>query len=572
MQEMDPTYEQSEAFEADLPPTLSPRALRRLLYLALAGLAVLLLVLLPPFISLNRYQKRIAASIGASLGRPVHLDNVSLNLLPLPGFTLENFVVDEDPTFGSEPVIRAASVRATLRFSSLLRHRIEFSTISFSEPTSVNLVHLANGKWNLESILLHAAHVDVAPTVQKKAGPAPRFPYIEATGARLNLKLDHEKTPISLTDADFALWLPDPQQWHLRLQARPARTDIYASDTGTLQVEGTLSRASSLGEVPLSLRGEWRNVPLGQASLLLLGRDAGLRGDMTLSANVQGTVSNSVIQARLQLNGARRSDFVPAQPLDVDLQCLGTAAGDFHSFQDIHCSWPPTGSSDPPTLAISGALPDIRNPRSVAVEIATPGLPAATLLDWLHIASSRVPADIVAAGTLTGSLSYHPGSPDPTLWKGQMQITNAGLINPRAGVASLITGDVSLQSVAPSPPDPRHKNRSPAPTPSGFQLAPTSLALGGKDPAILDGHFDPTGYTLHLEGMASLARLHALITALPPLGDGLDEVLPTNRAAGPFRIDLTATRTWGAPQTWTDNTLHPTPTRPHHPTHSSPAR
>jgi AsmA protein len=103
-------------------------------------------------------------------------------------------------------------------------------------------------------------------------------------------------------------------------------------------------------------------------------------------------------------------------------------------------------------------------------------------------------------------------------------------------------------------------------------LAPTSLALGGKDPAILDGHFDPTGYTLHLEGMASLARLHALITALPPLGDGLDEVLPTNRAAGPFRIDLTATRTWGAPQTWTDNTLHPTPTRPHHPTHSSPAR
>jgi AsmA protein len=566
MQEMDPTYEQSEAFEADLPPTLSTRTLRRLFYLALAALAVLLLVLLPPLISLNRYQKRIANSISASLGRPVHLDNVSLNLLPLPGFTLENFVVDEDPAFGSEPIIRAASVRATLRFSSLLRHRIEFSTISFSEPTSVNLVHLANGKWNLESILLHAAHVEAAPTAQKKAGPAPRFPYIEATGARLNLKLDNEKTPISLTDADFALWLPDPQQWHLRLQARPARTDIYASDTGTLQVEGTLSRASSLGQVPLSLRGQWRNVPLGQASLLLLGHDAGLRGDMTLSANVQGTVSDSAIQTHIQLTGVRRADFVPAKSLDVDLQCLGAAAGDFHSFQDIHCSWPPTGSSDPPTLAISGALPDIRSPRSVAVEISTPGLPAATLLDWLHVASSRVPADIVAAGTLTGSLSYHPGShsspADPTPWQGEMQITNAGLINPSAGAASLITGDVSLQSVAPPPPDPRHKNLAPAPPPSGFQLAPTSLALGGKDPVILDGHFDPTGYTLHLEGMASLASLHALITALPPLGDGLDEVLPTNRAAGPFRIDLTATRTWRGSQIWTDNTAHPAPSKP----------
>jgi AsmA family len=581
MQEMDPTYEYGEAVDADLPPSLSTRTLRRLLYLAFAALIVLLLVLLPPLVSLNRYQKRIANSISASLGRPVHLDKVTLNLLPLPGFTLEKFVVDEDPAFGSEPVIRADSVRVTLRISSLWRRRVEFSTISFTEPTSVNLVHTASGKWNLESILLHAAHVEAAPTAQKRAGSAPRFPYIEATGARLNLKLDHEKTPISLTDADFALWLPDPQQWHLRIQARPARTDTNVSDTGIVQLEGTLGRAASLDQVPISLRGEWRNVPLGAASRLLLGRDAGLRGDMTLSANAQGTVSNSVIQAHLQLSGARRADFVPLQPLDVDLQCLGKATGDFHSFQDIRCSWPPAGSSDPPTLAISGAFSDIRNPNSAAIEVGTPGLPAATLLNWLHIASSRVPADITAAGTLTGSISYHPAPANSTPWQGEMHITNARLINPRgnptpgnagagnpgAGATSLVTGDVILQSITPPPPpDPRHKPRKPVdpPPPGGFQLTPTSLALGGKDPATLDGHFDATGYTLHLTGMASTARLHALATALPPFGDGLAEALPTNRAAGPFRIDLTATRSWGAAQTWTDNTAHPAPIRPRH--------
>jgi AsmA protein len=342
MQKMDPTYEYGEAVDADSPPSLSTHALRRLLYLALAALVILLLVLLPPLISVNRYQKRVANSISDSLGRPVHLDKVSLNLLPLPGFILENLVIDEDPAFGSEPVIRANSVRATLRISSLWRRRVEFSTISFTDP-SVNLVHLANGKWNLESILLHAAHIDAAPTAQRKAGSAPRFPYIEATGARLNLKLDHEKSPFSLTEADFALWLPDPQQWHLRVQARPTRTDTNVSDTGTIQFEGTLGRAASLGQVPISLRGEWRNVPLGQASLFVFGHDAGLRGDMILSANAQGTVSNAAIQARLQLAGARRSDFVPARPLDVNLQCLGTATGDFHSFQDIHCSWPPAG-------------------------------------------------------------------------------------------------------------------------------------------------------------------------------------------------------------------------------------
>jgi hypothetical protein len=567
MQETDPTYEQTEAAGADSAPVVSTHTLRRLLYLAFAALALLLLILLPPYISVNRYQRRIATSISDSLGRPVHLDSVVLNILPLPGFTLENFVVDEDPAFGSEPVIRANSVRATLRLSSLWSRRVEFSTISFTEP-SVNLVHTSAGKWNLESILLHAAHVAAAPTDQKKAGPAPRFPYIEATGARLNLKLDNEKTPISLTDADFALWLPDPQQWHLRLSAHPARTDTDASDTGILELEGTLGRAASLGQVPINLRGEWRNVPLGEGSRVLLGRDAGLRGEMTLTANAQGTISNSAIQGRLRLADARRADFVPAQPLSVDLQCLSTATDDFHAFENLHCSWPPAGSSDAPILALSGTLPDIRNLSSANFQIGTPGLGALTLLQWLRIASARIPADITAAGALTGNLTYAPSSNGVLPLQGELRISNASLINPHAGPASLVVGDVALSSSTPAAPEAHHtKGHSTAiPIANGFLLAPTELALGGKDPATLDGHFDATGYTLHLTGMASTARLQALAGALPQLGDGLNEVLPTNRAAGPFRIDLTATRPWGKPQTWTDTSPH-IPATHHAPRH-----
>jgi hypothetical protein len=567
MHEADPIYEHSlapsDAADADTAPSLSTHTLRRLLYLALAILAVMLLILLPPYISVNRYQRRIATSIGDSLGRPVHLDKVSLNLLPLPGFTLENFVVEEDPAFGSEPVIRANSVRATLRLSSLWSRRVEFSTISFTDP-SVNLVHASNGKWNLESILLHAAHISAAPTAQRQAGPAPRFPYIEATGARLNLKLDREKSPISLTDADFALWLPDPQQWHLRLSAHPSRTDTDISDTGILELEGTLSRAPSLGQVPINLRGTWRNAPLGGASRFLLGRDAGLRGEMTLTANAQGTVSNSQIQAHLRLTDARRADFVPAQPMNIDLQCLGEATGDFHAFGDLRCSWPPAGSSDAPILAVTGSVPDLLNPKSANLQIGTPGLPAATLLDWLRVASARVPADITAAGALTGNLSY-----EPTLgslpWRGDLLVTNASLINAHAGTTSLVTGEVALHSIAQaSPKAAPGKYRKPTPPiTDGFQLQPVSLALGGKDPATLEGHFDAAGCTFHLTGMASTARLLALATALPQLGDGLAEVLPTNRATGPYRIDLTATRPWGQPQTWTDTSLRAPVPRPH---------
>ena len=570
MQQTEPTYEQADT---DATEHRSPRRARRLLYVAFAALAVLLLVLLPPYISVNRYQRRIATSIGNSLGRPVHLDKVTLNLLPMPGFTLENFVVDEDPAFGSEPVIRASSVRATLRLSSLWTRRVEFSTISFDQP-SVNLVHTAAGKWNLQSILLHAAHIDAAPTVQRRAGSAPRFPYIEATGARINLKLDQEKAPISLTDADFALWLPEPQEWHLRLQAHPARTDTNAADPGTVELEGTLGRADSLTQVPINLKGEWTNAPLGEASRVLLGRDAGLRGEMTLSASAQGTLGNSTLQTRLRLTDARRADFIPERPLNVDMQCLATATSAFYAFENIRCNWPPAASSSAPKLAITGDIPDIRKLHSATFDFVAPGLPASTLLDWLHVASARVPEDITANGSLTGTLSYHPSSDTAATkgWTGELLMTSASLINPRAGASSFVVGDVALTSSAPiaaQTPDAKHQPTQPAPSvtsspvTTGFLLAPTSLDLGGKDPATLDGHFDATGYTLHLAGMASTARMLALAAALPPFGDGLALALPTNRAAGPFRVDLMASRPWGQPQIWTDATPHATtPPRP----------
>ncbi len=288
---------------------------------------------------------------------------------------------------------------------------------------------------------------------------------------------------------------------------------------------------------------------------------------MTLSANAQGTVSNSAIQTHLQLTGARRADFVPAQPLDVDLQCLATATDDFHGFQDIHCSWPPAGSSDPPTLAISGAIPDIRNPRTATIEIGTPGLPAATLLDWLHIASSRVPADLTATGTLTGTLSYHPELSDATPWQGAMHDhQRQPHQSPRR---SRLTRYRRRHPSSPSP------LRRPGPTAQKTPATTTRLQPDSNSPPPLSLS---AAKIPHSRRPLRHHRLHRSTSpAWPPspgftlspqlfphLGDGLDEVLPTNRAAGPFRIDLTATRTWGSAQTWTDNTAHVIALRPKH--------
>ncbi|MDW5264621.1 MULTISPECIES: AsmA family protein [Acidobacteriaceae] len=558
MQEIDPIHAQSD--------TESPRPgiFRRFLFLWLALLALLLLAIVPPLISVNRLQHRIATSISQSLGRPVHLDQVTLNLLPLPGFTLNNLVVDEDPAFGSEPIIRANSVRVTLRIRSLWTKRVEFSTISFTDP-SVNLVHLPNGKWNLESILLQASHIEAAPTAQKKAGPTPRFPYIEATGARLNIKLGQEKIPLSFTDAEFALWLPSPEQWHLRLKANPARTDTVVSGAGTIQVEGTLGRAASLRQVPIHLQGEWRDAPLGGASRVLFGRDAGWRGNMTLSANIQGTVGNSSVEAKFSTSDARRADFVPKHPLNIELECLGTATNLFHGFDKVRCSWPPSGSSGTQVLMLSGSLPDIHDLNAATVDLSIPGIPADTLLDWLHVVNERVPADVTMGGTLTGSISHHPDAlPAAPSWQGAIFVTGAKLVSTNTGTSSLVSGNIAIHSATQPGPKAhlRTKHSAPPATGSSFVLAPAALALGGKEPATLEGHFDATGYTLHLTGIASPSRLLALGTALPELGDGLMKALPANHVATPSSVDLTAVRSWGGAQVWTANSPHPSARHP----------
>jgi AsmA protein len=585
-----------------------PDPSRRLVVLLAVGLALLLALFLPPYINVSRYQRRVARNIGNALGRPVHFDNITLNLLPVPGITLENFVVDEDPAFGFEPILRASQVRANLRLRSLWSRHVEFSRIVLTDP-SVNLVRAADGRWNLQGLLLQASRTeaDAAPTAQKFAGSAPRFPYIEASGARLNLKLDQVKTPFSLTDADFALWLPQPHQWRLRLQAHPVRTDTSPADTGTLRVEATLgapdagATAASFANLPIDLHGTWQNVQLGGLSRLLIADDAGLRGELSLSLNLLGTLGHNSIASEIQLSNARRADFVPARLLSIDADCHAIALNFFHAFSNVECHWPPSTSSGPSNLILTANLPDLRQPSSASATLTLPALPASTLLDWLGVATSRPPTGLTGSGTLAANLAWGttnqlqpdsktagaPSIPRPLRkgWEsttpaqptltGELEFSNESLEIDPLNHRSILLGDLLLQSTPPpAGRSPRHHAAPPSAQSASFDLAPIALPLGGKQPATLEGRIDATGYTLHLTGTALLSSLLALGDAIPQFGGGLRPLLePTpadaslvqsqkpSPAADPIHIDLTATRAWGGPQTWRQTTPAPVHTR-----------
>ncbi len=309
-------------------------------------------------------------------------------------------------------------MRVTLRWRSLWRRRVEFSRITLDRP-SVNLVHLPDGRWNLESILLQASRMPAAPTAQQGAGDAPRFPYIEATGARVNIKLGAEKMPISLTDAEFSLWLPEPQQWKLRLEAHPSRTDTAAADTGILRVEGTLGKAGTLEGVPVDLYADWPSLRWARSAPCVSGADAGFRGEMNLHASVLGTLGENTLETRLQLTGVHRADFVPAQTLDVGLACKAQASDLFHQLRGIRCAWPANaarrmhapGRWSPRRSRSPGNSPRSQDPLRPPSTEPRPCPPTACSQRSASL-SQRVPAQLAAAGRFPAAIQLllHPGS------------------------------------------------------------------------------------------------------------------------------------------------------------------
>ncbi|MBV9341355.1 MAG: AsmA family protein, partial [Acidobacteria bacterium] len=179
----------------------------------------------------RRLRGRVSESLGQALGRNVEVGALHICFLPRPGFALDNVVVGDDPRFGAEPLVRAREVTAWLRVSALLRRRLEISTLSLGDA-SLNLTRDQDGKWNLEQLIDRAARGSTAPTSSGRAEPRPKFPYVEASEARINFKIGTEKTHFAFTSAEFALWQQSENSWAMRVRARPMRTDANLTDTG----------------------------------------------------------------------------------------------------------------------------------------------------------------------------------------------------------------------------------------------------------------------------------------------------------------------------------------------------
>lgn len=475
---------------------MSPRRARRFA----AGIIILLLAatLLPPFINANRFRNRLVDTIRLSIGRPVSMGDVHFTLLPRPGFVIANLAIADDPAFSAEPVLRAATVTASLRLTSLWRGRLEISRLSFESP-SLNLVRSADGHWNVESILRQASQVPAAPTAAPRPQSRPRFPYIEAVNGRINFREGQEKRPHVLMDSDFALWLEAEDQWNMRLEGRPTRTDAHLSDTGTLRVSGQLRRAETLAATPIQLDIELESAQLGQWTSLLTGRDRGWRGNTDLQAHLEGTVSEFTFTAKSQVDDFHRYDIANRDSLDASIECRGNVVlgARISSRATLDCALP-LGQG---AAHLAGNLALHRDP-DYDLKVAFRAVPVASMANLYRRVKRNVPEDLEARGAFNGEYRFvrdRTIKPDAAvIASGQGRITGLQLDSEARG-ASLDFGsfDVAFQPT----------KSTAAPPPAELSIGSTGVRLGGTIPVYVAAKVSRAGVVVEAKGDADLKQL-----------------------------------------------------------------
>ena len=511
---------------------------------ALVLLVVVSIIVLPPLISINRYKSRIAGAISNSLGRPVHLSSVELQLLPRPGFVITDLTVQEDPAYGAEPVLHANEVKAAIRLLSLWRGRLEISRISVDEA-SLNLVHTSAGRWNLDSLFRTAAQ---AQADGSKARKQP-LPYLEATNSRINIKQGVEKLPFSLVNADLSFWEEDPGDWRVRLKGQPARTDVSleVGDTGIVQLEGRMRRAPELKLMPVHVEMEWRDAQLGQLSRLLTGSDPGWRGDLRAEMKMDGTADSAQVTSRLRASGVHRAEFAPAEPLDFDANCGFVYHYSARTIEKLACN-SPLGNG---RLLLQGNLPSDGEPK-LAVQLDK--IPAQAVLDALRTVRHEVGVGLEAGGTLSGELNYDPSVPLapvplPTSKPTRRPKTAAKL--PMA-VPAPLTGRIDINAVRISggslmePIVIQKAVLEPSATEDGKSEVlggSSTLPAGAPTPLSFSVRLTQSGYQIGIKGPGTPARLRQIAEAA-----GLKESGALDAIAGdPVTLDLSITGPWLPP-------------------------
>ncbi|HET8946887.1 MAG TPA: AsmA family protein, partial [Candidatus Polarisedimenticolia bacterium] len=165
---------------------------------AILLVVVLLVVLLPQLVDVNRFAPLLAAQIETFTGRKATFGPIALRVLPAPAVHVAPVTLAEGARYPGRDFVRVDGIDVRLRLMPLFRGRVEFGSIVIDRPT-VTVIRDRQGHWNFDDLLERAEALKKqggAPAGAPAAGGAPAISIgtAEIRGGRL-LVYDDAVTP-----------------------------------------------------------------------------------------------------------------------------------------------------------------------------------------------------------------------------------------------------------------------------------------------------------------------------------------------------------------------------------------
>lgn len=495
----------------------------------------------------GRLRGTVTQAIAQGVDRHVEISSIHLRLFPRPGFELDNLVIQDDPQFGPEPLLRAPDVTAWLRVGALLRGRIEIATLSLSDA-SLNLTRNSKGKWNLEDLVERASRSTLAPTPNGRTPAHATFPYIEATRARVNFKIGAEKTHFALTNAELALWQDSPDTWGARIKAAPIRTDANLTDTGVIDLNGTWRRSAGARQTPLQLSFQWKQAQIGQLSRLLYGVDKDWRGGVLISGSATGTPEKLRVALDASVEDFRHRGVIGVRDLHLAARCAAELNLPARAMASLDCLSPAGAGFLEFKGSGSGTKSGYVPFSDYDFWLVASKVPTDNVFQLARHATAGFQSDLTATGELEGSLEINRDSTTQKLrLKGNGTAHDLQLASVSSG-SVVAVGTLPLTLTSAEKPDRASANlrsqktriRATGPIPidqARLVLGPIDVSMGERLPLQVQANFSFETYAASVSGDSRIERLlqnaHAL--AIPT---------PVVSADGDASVDLTVGGTW----------------------------
>ena len=175
---------------------------------SLVAVFVLTAVILFIVVDADDFRGFIEDRAEETLERDVRLGKMSLSIVPVFGFQIDDVTVAARPGEGEGDLLSVRSLRIGAKLMPLLEKRLEVTSIEVVEPV-VNFVRDPSGKWNFDFGADAEISQEQEPSAEPGAGPEITVDGIRVTGGRLSVH-DASRSPdqpleVALTDLDLEI-------------------------------------------------------------------------------------------------------------------------------------------------------------------------------------------------------------------------------------------------------------------------------------------------------------------------------------------------------------------------------